>query len=236
MKRHAVFTVACLSSLITVGLSLPSSASTKPFSKQSASKILTVSAAAVEAEGSTRVTSLETFSNGTNWSSVLDSAPHTSTQTGHGSGGRELVLVIGSQVFIYGNETYYLSATGLEKAKYVDRWVELTSTSSLYHSNQSGELLKSLAQSVFQLSNSKNDGLVKYRGHEVIKISGQLPTSSAAPGSPQTVYISDVAPYLPVAYTLRVSSDDEAIKATATFSKWGEKVSVAAPTTFITAS
>jgi len=35
---------------------------------------------------------------------------------------------------------------------------------------------------------------------------------------------------------LRVSSDDEALTAKATFSKWGETVKVVAPTTYASAS
>jgi hypothetical protein len=237
VKRRGPLTVACLLSLVTAGLSLPANAaSTSPATHFSATALLAKSEAATVAAGSVRVTGLETFSNGSKWASVLDSAADESTQTGKGSGQHEIVLVIGPKVFIYGNELYYLSATGKENPKFADRWVLVNSSSSLYHYNQTGELLNSLAKSVFDVSSPKLEGVVKYYGHQAVKISAKLPTSSSAPGSPQTIYISTTAPYLPLGYSLRVSSDDEALTAKATFSKWGETVKVVAPTTYASAS
>jgi hypothetical protein len=237
VKRLGPITVACLSSLLAIALSLPAStASSATLPHLSAAALLTKAEAATEAAGSVRVTGLETFSNGSRFASVLDSSVTESTQTGSGSGQRELVLVIGSKVFINGNETYYLSATGKENFKFANRWVLLTPTSSLYHYNLLGELLDSLAKSVFQLNSPKIEGIVKYYGHDAIKVTGRLPKSSSAPGSPQTDFLSATAPYLPLGYTLRVASDDEALTAKARFSKWGESVKVVAPTTYATSS
>jgi hypothetical protein len=236
VKRRGYITFACLLSIASAGLALPAGAAKSINPSISASALLAKSEQATEAAGGVRVTGSETFSNGTKWNSVLDSSLHDSHQTGQGSGGRELVDVIGSDVYIDGNETYYLTATGLDKPKLANRWVLVTSTSALYHDNQSGELLTSLAKSVFQLNSPQNDGVVTYDGHRVIKVSGKLPSSSGAPNSPQTVYISTTAPYLPVAYVLRVSSDDESIAITSTFSKWGESVKVVAPSQYVTAS
>jgi hypothetical protein len=237
VKRRGPLTVACLLSLVTAGLSLPATAaSTVTATHFSANELLLKSEAATEAAGSVRVTGLETFSNGTTFSSVLDSSVHESTQIGKGSGQHELVLVIGSKVFIKGNESYYLNATGKENFKFANRWVLVNSSSSLYHYNQTGELLDSLAKSVFKLTNPKIEGVVKYYGHPAVKVSGRLPAASSAPGSPQTIFISTTAPYLPLGYNLRVASDDEALTAKAKFSMWGERVSVVAPTSFVTSS
>jgi hypothetical protein len=221
---------------VVVGSALPSGATSNPFGAKTPSQILSLATSAMRNAGSVHSVAADSYGGVVQITLSTDSAQTEGLQTQKLGGGTETSRLIGTTLFIYGDKTSYAQDFGVKNSKLANEWVLVPATNKNYANIALGILLPSLLQQVEGVSALKNLGLFKINGQEAVAIRGALAPSAGGSGGSQTLYVSTTAPYRPIALTDAGVVSGQKVSSTVLFSKWGEKVAIARPSTFVTAT
>ena len=140
------------------------------------------------------------------------------------------VILFGQKAYIYGDDnavkTYFALST-TDPAKYANKWLSLTSTSSGFAAVSDAVTLQSDFQTVTIPGTLKEGSAVVLDGQKVVPIEGTIPATTSNSAIKATLYVSKSSPVLPAEFHLTSSSESF----TVTWSKWGHAVTLAAPKT-----
>jgi hypothetical protein len=147
------------------------------------------------------------------------------------SGGEHaMVLVVGKVTYIKGNEaalTGYFGFPSAAAGRLVNRWISFRPGNTGYQELTSGVILAGLAGQL-ELPGPltiKAPGMVA--GRPAVGVHGTVPASVGAPaGSKATLYVAASGRALPVGYRLDRTGS---LQFAATFSRWGERLHLTAP-------
>ena len=230
-------TVAFIAGLISsVGLAACSSStsSANPFAGKTPGQVLALSKAALLAKGSVHVVEDDNFSGATQHI-VSDAGTSQGKQVITSSTGNLTILLVSAQMaFIQGDSTYFEQTFNLpqdEATKYAGQWIAVPSSSSSY-----APLVTFLTVSSVMTGETPSAPLrltkpTTIDGKSVVGVSGGLGQyePSGFHGT-QVLYISAVAPYLPVSVVYHeTNGNGKTITATDHVSDYGESVSVTTP-------
>jgi hypothetical protein len=149
------------------------------------------------------------------------------------SGARVVSLLVDGVAYLQGNALGLTRFAGVSQAfaqRYAGRWIALRPGDQVgyaSYANITPELtLSGQADELVMAAPEKLTGAATVAGQRVIGVSGPLPASDQLPaGTRQVLYAADDPTMRPVRVTLQGGS----IKATTTFSEWGERVDLSAP-------
>jgi hypothetical protein len=153
-----------------------------------------------------------------------------------GSQGDAVLLVLPDIAYMKGDAAFLENSLGLSisnASQYAQKWISFVPSDTAYNYQQivSGDTLGSA------LSESVPSGRLRLTsertvdGQNVVGLSGGLAdtlSQGGAKGS-EVLYVSDVAPYLPVELVESGTYEGHSGSSTLTFSSWGEPISVTAP-------
>jgi hypothetical protein len=190
-------------------------------------QILSKALAAAAAAGSVHFTATETGSSGTS----------TYDQNASSAGGTQVITKTTGKVTIrvVGGVGYLRTANaavldqlfpGKSVSPLVGRWIATRPGDPGYQDITVGISLASVLPEFTPTGTLTSTGLQTVGGQSVIGVKGLAPAIAGVPqGQPVTLYVLATGQPLPVSFQGGSGTDQE----TATFSKWGEKVSTAAP-------
>lgn len=149
------------------------------------------------------------------------------------SGARVAYLLVNGVAYLQGNALGLTRFAGVSQAfaqRYAGQWIALQPGDQVGYAsydNITAELtLSGEADELAMVAPEKLTGAATVAGQRVIGVSGPLPASDQLPaGTRQVLYAADDPTMRPV----RVMLQGGSIKATTTFSGWGERVDVSAP-------
>jgi hypothetical protein len=229
--------VSILAALAVIfGPMSPSSAASNPLATKTPAQILSLAVSAMKSSGSVHYVSSDSYGGVVQITLSTDSSLTKGVQTQKLGGGTETSRLLGSTLFIFGDKTSYAQDFGVKNTKLANQWVLVPSSNKNYANIAVGILLSSVLQQVKGVSALKNLGVFKVDGQETVAIKGSLSSSSGASGGSQTLYVSTTAPNRPVALTDSGVVSGQQVSSDVVFSKWGEKIVIARPTKFVTAT
>lgn len=235
-KRRLVAALAVVGAAVILAsvlvFTLGSGSGTNGLAGRSAAQVLAMTTAASKRQGSVHMTE----SDKPTGSGTYDVGSTRGMQTiTDGSEGNASLLVLPGIAYLKGDAEFLETQVGLSVSNaslYAQRWISFVPNDSAYDYQQlvAGDTLGSA------LSESTPSGrltLTSQRsvdGQSVVGLSGGLGalTPSGAKGT-EILYVSTVAPYLPVEFVLSGTYEGQAVNTTLTFSDWGEPISVTAP-------
>jgi hypothetical protein len=144
------------------------------------------------------------------------------------NGAHAEVIVFKNEAYIYGDKKAiadYFQLSKTDPAKYANKWLSISSTSSGYATVSEAVTLKSDFTDVVIPGVVTEGSPVTLNGQKVIPIHGGAPKTSTTPAIKATLYVTASAPVRPV--ELHLTSTTETV--TATWSKWGQAVDLKAP-------
>ena len=218
---------------------LGSSSGANAFAGKSGSQVLAVTMAAAKRQGSVHLAE----SDKPTGSGTYDVGSNSGRQTiADGSEGNATLLVLPGIAYLNGDAAFLENEVGLSVSNaslYAERWISFVPSDTSYDYQQlvSGDTLSSA------LSESTPSGrltLTSERtvdGQRVVGVSGGLgPLSEGGAKGSEVLYVSTVAPYLPVELVVSATYEGNSGSSTLTFSDWDEPISVAAPSDVTPAS
>ena len=235
-KRNLIAVLGALGAaiILAVGLvlALGSSSAANGLAGKSASQVLAETMAAAKRQGSVHLAESDKPTGG----GTYDVGPNRGRQTiSQGSEGNATLLVLPGIAYLKGDTEFLQSQLGLSISNaslYQQRWISFVPSDTAYDYQQlvAGDTLSSA------LSESTPSGRLTLTsdrtvdGQSVVGVSGGLGalSPSGAKGS-EILYVSTVAPYLPVEFVLSRTYEGHSGRTILTFSDWGEPISVAAP-------
>ena len=153
------------------------------------------------------------------------------------SSGRQVIVVNGAhaEVIIVHKVAYikgdskavinYFQLTKTDPAKYANKWLSITSSSSGYANVSQSVTLKSDFDT-WKIPGKLTEGkATTVDGKSVIPIKGKVTLSASSPSVSVTLYVSASGKTLPVEIVLTSTSETEVVQ----WSKWGSPVSLSAP-------
>ncbi len=233
--RLPFVTFACLLAMV-FGIVVPTSAASIPFGSKSPAQILALATSAMKNAGSVHYVSTDSYAGVVQITLSTDSASSVGQQTQKLGGGTETSRLLGETLYIFGDKTSYAQDFGVKNTKLANEWVLVPATNKNYANIAVGILFPSVLQQVVGVSTLKDAGLYKINGKEAVAIKGSLTSSSGGSSGTQTLYVSTTAPYRPLALSDSGVVSGQKVSSDLLFSKWGEKVAVAKPAKFVTAT
>jgi hypothetical protein len=161
-------------------------------------------------------------------------SPSTATEAVTRNGTTFEVELIRNVVYVKGPASVLQSALGVTSTQATlaaGKWISVTSTDSAF-SSLTGAL--SLARTIDEFTPTGSRVRVRkaarLNGETVLPVVG-APSASVANGAEGTavLYVAEKSPHLPAAASLILSKDGEELDENAVFTRWGTKVSFAAP-------
>lgn len=145
------------------------------------------------------------------------------------------VLVIDGDAYLYGNDkaiANYFGISTSDPQKYANQWLELKPSSPDYSTVSDAVTLASDFDHVVMSGTLTEGKIVTIKGHKVRPISGRVPATSETPAANATLYVTTSGKILPIEY-LVVS---KGIRSTTTWSDWGRRVTLIAPSPTLVSS
>jgi hypothetical protein len=235
IRSSLLITPAALALALSVGVVTPANAATSPFGKKSPAAILSIAVSAMQSAGSFHYASETKVSGVVEATISTDSSTSEGTQTQKSAGGTETTEVIGKDLFINADKTAYEQDFGIKNSTLANKWVLVPASNKNYANISSAVLLPSVIQEVEGFSKLTDAGVVTVDGQKAVAIEGDIATSSSGSGT-QAVYVSTTAPYRLIAIADKGTFNGQKVSSVTLFSKWGEKLSVAKPASFVTAT
>jgi hypothetical protein len=233
--RLSFFTSAAVL-VIVFGSVASANAASNPFGAKTPAQILALATSAMKSAGSFHYVSTDAYAGVVQITLSTDSSLTEGVQTQKLGGGTETSRLLGKTLYIFGDKTSYAQDFGVKNTKLANEWVLVPFTNKNYANIAIGILLPSLLQQIMGVSALKDAGVFKINGQEAVAIRGTLASSSGGSGGSQTLYVSTTAPYRPVALTDSGVVSGQKVSSNVLFSKWGEKVTIAKPAKFVTAT
>ena len=138
------------------------------------------------------------------------------------------VIVLGTTAYIYGDDKAvksYFQLSTTDPAKFANKWLSLTASSSLFAAVSSAVTLQSDFQSVTIHGVLREGKPVELQGQLAVPISGAIPQTSSNAAIKATLYVSKSRPVLPLEFHLASTTETYVV----TWSQWGHAVVLAAP-------
>jgi hypothetical protein len=220
---------------VTFGGSSPPS-STAPAARQ----LLRTALASAARAGSFHyvATSSSTGPNGATQRTVGDAGPTSGRQVITVGQQRFTVLVIGSALYFKGNVpalTANLSLSSASAAAHAQQWIELAPTDAPYATVYAAVTAPSALADNVTIAPDHELAPSTVAGQPVQTITGTITAVRVAgqvikPEGTATLAVRAGSPHLPVRYTQRGTENGQSSTAGVSFSRWGEPVSLTAPT------
>ncbi|MGH3733850.1 MAG: hypothetical protein ACRDVC_10870 [Acidimicrobiales bacterium] len=207
------------------------SASAWAASTTSPQQILELSVSAMHSEGSFHYDSSSSIAGVVALTLSTDSALTKGDQTQSLDGGTETTRLIGKKLYLYANAKAYSADFGVKKTTLANEWVLVPSTNKNYGNIAAAILVRSVMQQLVDIGSVKDVGAVTIDGQSALALQGDAGQSGT-----ETVYVSTKAPYLPIGVSALAVVNGRKITNELVFSKWGEKFSVKAPSTYVVAT
>jgi hypothetical protein len=223
--RRFVLVVPVIALLLATS-SLSASAASK-----TAAQILQISVSSMQTEGSFHYDSTSSIAGKVALSLSTDSSLTYGTQTQTLDGGTETTRLIGKTLYLYANAKAYAEDFDVAKTTLANKWVLVPSTNKNYGNIADAILVKSVMQQLVDIGSVKDVGAVSFDGQTALALRGDAGASGT-----ETIYVSATAPYLPIGLSAEATEEGHKIINELVFSKWGEKFSVKAPSTYVIAT
>ena len=144
------------------------------------------------------------------------------------SGAHAEVILLGKTAYIYGDNKAvkdYFQLSTTNPAKYANKWLSLTASSSEFAAVTSAVTLQSDFQSVTIPGVLKEGKPVELNGQLAVPISGTIAKTASNPAIKATLYVSKSLPVLPLEFQLSAATETYIV----TWSQWGHAVVLAVP-------
>ena len=236
VRRIAVIAIASVS---VASFSLAAGASSgSGLQGKSAEQVWALAVAAAESKGSVHMVEKPflccgaTNVFGKNGELVTDDGQSEGSQTVSSGGmyGQAMFLVVPGTAYMQG-DTSWTTLIWSWPSFYAGKWIAIPSSNSNYQSALYGVTLGTLLSAEKPTGHLTLTPKTTIRGKKMVGVSGGMVTTdwpSDVKGS-VVVYVSAVAPYLPVESVFHVTENGHKTTVSDTFSNWGEPISVTAP-------
>jgi len=232
---RALAGIALVTSLILTGGPLTragaAGTSTAPaFAAQSGRQIIADAMVAAKAMGSVTSSSATTIS-GQAYSLVTEANLTSGQQTLRVGAAKTIVRVIGEVLYLNdnGSDTAIQAQFGVSDPKYANQWIEVPSTSSYFAHFNAFILLSSLLSEVAPAGALKTNKASLVGTTPVVGVSGKPNIHLGLASGTETVYVSTLAPHVPVELVASDVVQGQHETFLITFTHWGKRFNVAKP-------
>ena len=174
-----------------------------------------------------------TTGSGHSFSMVNDIGTTEGRQVIDADGAHGKVLVLNGDAFLYGDDSaiaFYFGISKNDPQKYANQWIELKPTDSDYSTVSDAVTLASDFDHLVMSGPLTEGKIMSIHGHMVRPISGHVPATSQSPAGNATLYVTASGKVLPFEYRLVAKG----LLSTSSWSNWGKKVTLTAPSpTFV---
>jgi hypothetical protein len=226
MRRLSSFSLAAVLVVSPLVSASAASATTK-----SPAQVLQLSVSAMHSQGSFHYESRASVGGTVEITLSTNSSLTDGNQVQSLAGGVETTRLIGKKLYMNADAKAYAADFGVKKTTLANKWVLVPSTNKNYANISSAILVSSVMQQLVDVNHLKEVGIGTVNGQTALKIQGDAGASGT-----ETVYVSTAAPYLPIAVAAAGTEDGQKVSDELVFSKWGEKFTVAKPSTFVVAT
>jgi hypothetical protein len=219
--------------ILAVSLVVALGGTSNGLSGKTAKQVLIVTVAAAESQGSVHLANTNT--SGPQGGGTYDVSGTEGQQTVTGGQGNANLLVVPGHAYLQGDAAFLKNSFGFPASvasQYAGKWISFVPSDPGYQQVVGGDTLSSALTESTPTGGLTLTPTRTLDGQTVEGISGGLPrniSQGGAKGS-QVLYVSKTTPYLPVEVVTSGSLDGQAGTTVVTFSRWGESVSVLAPT------
>jgi hypothetical protein len=224
-----IWGLGALTFCLTASPLLLSSGADAGASPLSASALMALALKDAVAQGSVHEVELAT-APGHSFSMVDDIAAASGRQIINSDGAHAEVLVVKDVAYIYGDKKAvadYFQISTTDPGKYANRWLSIQSTNSAYATVTNAVTIKSDFTDVTIPGTVTRGASTVLNGQQVVPIKGSAPATATSAKINATLFVTTSSPVLPV--ELRLISKSETV--TATWTKWGHRVTLSAPAT-----
>jgi len=210
----------------------------RPFSGKTPAQVLAIAEAAALAKGSVHWVERGTLGSGS-FEYVTDAGSSQGKQTVRSATGNGTILLVSPQMaYVNGDVVFMSFLPDGDAIKYSGKWIALPSSNSAFEGYTLGLAMSSIFPGATPSAPLSFTKPTTFGGKRVVGISGSFDLPEHAQGAfgTQVMYVSTVAPYLPVGYTQRGTLDGGSLIEATRMSRYGESVSVAAPANSIPVS
>jgi hypothetical protein len=151
-----------------------------------------------------------------------------------GNEGNATLLVLPGMAYLKGDAAFLQNQLGTSIAsasRYAQQWISFQPSYANYAALVEGDTLASALTEATPVGHLSLTSVMTIDGQNVVGVSGGVPADvlpASAKGS-EVLYVSTVAPYLPVELAVSGTYNGQSADSTLTFSDWGERISVVAP-------
>ncbi len=142
-------------------------------------------------------------------------------------------MLFDNTLYMNADAAAYKSDFDVASTPLAGKWAQVPSSNAMYSDIAGGILLPSVVQETTDISSAKIVGLKTFDGKSAFAIEGHTIHGG---DSLETVYVSTVAPFLPVGIKVIAVSGSTIATDAITFSDWGAKFSLSKPATFVVAT
>jgi hypothetical protein len=232
MSKSYLIVVTIVGGLLLAACGTTSSvAPVSGFAAKSPASIIKISLAAAEAQSSVAATEHSSVASSTlsqtGLASTTSGEQHLTIGTAVGD-----VIEVGGVVYIKDTAAMMDDQFGVVKKKYVNSWIAIPASNANFARFSQGAEIKSLITEIFPGGKLKNLGTSTVDGVKVVVVRGAPNPPQAEVTGTQTVYVSTVAPYLPLRTEDKGTIESTKVQVSVTFTNWSAKVSVTRPAHF----
>jgi len=221
---------------MTMTFVVPASGATGALSAKSPAKILALTSAAMIKAGSFHYDQSASLGGSVVIALSTDSSTNEGTQRQTLNGAVETTRLIGSSLYIYASKKAYADDFGVKNSTLANEWVLVPRGNKNYVNISTAILLPSVMNQMFNVTKVSVTGRATVNGVKVVTLKAVESGSSASGAGSETMYVSEVAPYRPIGVIITGKEGGSTVTSEIKFSKWGEKLSIQRPTTFVTAT
>ena len=207
-------------------------ATAPPFATQSGRQIIAGAMVAAKAMGSVTSSSSTTIS-GQAYSLVTNASLTSGQQTLRLGAAKTVVRVVGGVIYINDTDTAIQAQFGVSDPKYANRWIEIPSTNSYFAHFNTFILLSSLLSEVAPGGTLKTTKTTMVDKTSVVGVTGKPNIHLGLASGTETVYVSTLAPHLPVELVASDVVQTQRETFVVIFTNWGKRFNVTKPTTSI---
>lgn len=228
LSSVASLSLACLALTVsTSGASTPTT-----LTGLSAGQILATSFAAANARGSFTTVGATTVL-GVKLREVTSSGQRDGYGSENVNGHKGAVVFLRGVVYAKLDPYLVKLDFGVKNSQVANRWISVTRASRFYNSLAVGIAFPSVLQEMHPTGTLSTTPLTTINGVSVVGVSGRInPAINTSVGS-ETLYVATRAPFLPVQVVIEESQSGVNATITLTPRKWGIRVPVVAPRSFI---
>jgi hypothetical protein len=221
---------------VAMTVAVPANGATSPLSAKSPAKILSLTSAAMIKAGSFHYDQTASIAGAVVVTLSTDSSSKEGAQTQTLDGAVEKTRLIGSSLYIYASKKAYLEDFGVKNSTLASEWVSVPKSNKNYASISAGLLLPSVMSEMFDVTKVSVSGSATVNGVKAVVLKATESGVSASSAGSETMYIAEAAPYRPIGVVTTGKEDGSTVTSEIKFTKWGDKLSVHKPTTFVTAT